>query len=133
MYPFEQFIVTPSEIYVSGHIAKRDGKPWSGKLGADLDVAEGRDAARAVARDLLGTLEKAAGSLDRVRLRKLLVMVNATDAFTEPHLVANGASEHLLEVLGDRGRHARSAVCVAQLPFGACVEIELIAEITALP
>ena len=130
MHPFEQFITTDREIYVSGHIAKRDGKPWVGKLGADMTTGEGKDAARAVAVDLLKTLETAAGSLDRIqRLRKLLVLVNATDTFTEPHLVANGASEHFLEVLGDRGKHARSAVCVAQLPFGVCVEIELIAEV----
>jgi enamine deaminase RidA (YjgF/YER057c/UK114 family) len=130
MYPFEEFVVTPNEVYVSGHIAKRDGKPWVGKLGANVDLAEGQDAARAVARDLLATLETAAGSLDRVkRLRKLLVLVNATDTFTDPHLVANGASEHFLAILGDRGKHARSAMCVAQLPFGVCVEIEMIAEI----
>jgi enamine deaminase RidA (YjgF/YER057c/UK114 family) len=127
---FEQFVVTPNEIYVSGHIAKRDGEPWVGKLGRELTTAEGKLAARAVATDLLATLEVAAGGLDRIkRLRKLLVMVNATDTFTEPHLVANGATEHFLEVLGDRGKHARSAVCVAQLPYGVCVEIELIAEI----
>lgn len=130
IYPFDQFVITPNEIYVSGHIAKRDGKPWVGKLGADMTTEEGKSAARAVAVDLLKTLETAAGSLDHIkRLRKLLVLVNATDTFTEPHLVANGASEHFLEILGDRGRHARSAVCVAQLPFGVCVEIELIAEI----
>ena len=129
-YPFEQFVATDKEIYVSGHIAKRDGQPWVGKLGAEITVEEGKDAARAVAVDLLKTLETAAGSLDRIRrLRKLLVLVNSTDTFTEPHLVANGASEHFLEILGDRGKHARSAVCVAQLPFGVCVEIELIAEV----
>jgi enamine deaminase RidA (YjgF/YER057c/UK114 family) len=130
MYPFEQFVTTDREIYVSGHIAKRDGKPWVGKLGADMTTEEGKEAARAVAIDLLKTLETAAGGLDRIkRLRKLLVLVNATDSFIEPHLVANGASEHFLEVLGERGKHARSAVCVAQLPFGVCVEIELIAEV----
>lgn len=127
---FEQFVVTPSEIYVSGHIAKRNGEPWVGKLGRELTTGEGKLAARAVATDLLATLEVAAGGLDRIkRLRKLLVLVNATDTFTDPHLVANGATEHFLEVLGDRGKHARSAVCVAQLPYGVCVEIELIAEI----
>ena len=127
---FVQFVTTQREIYVSGHIAKRDGKPWAGKLGAELTTDEGRAAARAVAIDLLGTLEAAAGGLERLaRLRKVLVLVNATPAFTDPHLVANGASELFLEILGERGVHARSAVCVAQLPYGACVEIELIAEI----
>jgi enamine deaminase RidA (YjgF/YER057c/UK114 family) len=129
---FVNFTVVGNVVYVSGHIAKRDGKPWVGRLGADLDVAEGKAAARAVAIDLLGTLEAAAGSLERVkRLVKLLVLVNAAPTFTEPHLVANGASELLVDVFGPQGQHARSAIGVAQLPFGSCVEIELIAELKA--
>lgn len=117
-------------LFVSGHIARRDGKPWVGRLGADMTASEGRAAARAIAVDLLATLQAELGSLDAVRrIVKLLVLVNAAPDFTEPHVVANGASELLREVFGDAGAHARSAVCVAQLPFGSCVEIELIAEV----
>jgi enamine deaminase RidA (YjgF/YER057c/UK114 family) len=117
-------------LFVSGHIAKRDGKPWVGQLGAQMATEEGRTAARAIAVDLLGTLHAALGDLERVhRIVKLLVLVNSTPAFTEHHLVANGASELLVSILGERGPHARSAFGVAQLPLGACVEIELVAEV----
>lgn len=116
--------------FVSGHIAKRDGKPWSGKLGAGLTTDEGKEAARSVAIDLIGTLHGALGDLAKIRrIAKLLVLVNSDPSFTEQHLVANGASELLGEVFGEAGAHARSAFGVAQLPFGSCVEIELIAEV----
>jgi enamine deaminase RidA (YjgF/YER057c/UK114 family) len=117
-------------LFVSGHIARRDGRPWAGKLGLDLTTEQGREAARAVAIDLLATLHAAAGGLDSVeRIVKLLVLVNCDPTFVEQHLVANGASELLLEVFGARGAHARSAFGVAQVPLGACVEIELVAEV----
>ncbi len=117
-------------VYVSGHIARKDGKPWVGQLGAPLTTQDGRAAARSVALDLLGTLQAAVGDLDRVRrIVKLMVLVNSAPTFTEQHLVANGASELLVELFGDRGAHARSAFGVAQVPFGSCVEIELIAEV----
>ena len=117
-------------LFVSGHIAKRGGKAWVGKLGAPLTTDEGRQAARAVAIDLLGTLHAAAGGLDSVRrIVKLLVLVNSDPAFSEQHLVANGASELLQAVFGSQGAHARSAFGVAQLPLGACVEVELVAEL----
>jgi enamine deaminase RidA (YjgF/YER057c/UK114 family) len=78
----------------------------------------------------LGTLHAAVGDLDRIaRIVKLMALVNSTPTFTEQHLVANGASELLVQVFGDRGPHARSAFGVAQIPRGACVEIELIAEV----
>ena len=116
-------------LFVSGHIAKRNGSPWVGKLGAELTTAEGRRAARAVAVDLLGTLHAAIGDLDRIRrIVKLMVLVNSAPEFCEQHLVANGASELFQEAFGERGEHARSAFGVAQVPFGSCVEIELIAE-----
>jgi len=88
-------------------------------------------AARAVAIDLLATLKAACGGdLGRVRrIVKVMSLVNSTPDYTEQHLVTNGASELLVEVFGDAGRHARSAFGVAQIPLGACVEIELIAEI----
>lgn len=127
---FANWVRTGNLIYSSGHIAKRDGKPWVGKLGAELTTAQGRDAARAVAIDLMGTLQSAAGDLDRVRkIVKLLVLVNSAPSFVEQHLVANGASDLFVEVFGEAGRHARSAFGVASIPFGSCVEIELIAEV----
>ena len=96
-----------------------------------MATAEGRAAARAVAVDLMGTLQAAAGDLARVkRIVKVLSLVNSTPAYTEHHLVTNGCSELLVEVFGPEvGAHARSAFGVAQLPMGACVEIELIAEL----
>ena len=125
------FVQTGSLVFVSGHIAKREGKPWVGQLGRDMDTATGREAARAIAIDLLGTLQAAVGDLGRVRrIVKLMSLVNSTGDFTEQHLVTNGASELMVEVFGaERGAHARSAFGVAQIPLGACVEIELIAEV----
>lgn len=116
--------------FVSGHIAKRDGKPWAGQLGVNMNTLEGQRAARGIAVDLLGTLHHELGDLERVkRIVKLFCLVNSGPAFTEQHMVANGASELLQEVFGKAGKHARSAVGVAQLPLGACVEIELVVEV----
>lgn len=128
---FVPFVRTGSLVFLSGHIAKRDGRPWTGKLGDDLTTADGIAAARATAIELLATLQLACGGdLDRVaRIIKLLVLVNSTPYFTEQHLVANGASQLLVDLFGDRGAHARSAFGVAQIPLGACVEIELVAEL----
>ncbi|GAB4214651.1 MAG: RidA family protein [Rhodoferax sp.] len=124
------FVQTGSLIFLSGHIAKRDGQPWVGQLGRELDTAQGQAAARAVAIDLMGTLHAAVGDLNRVqRIVKLMALVNSTPTFTEQHLVTNGASELIGQVFGERGAHARSAFGVAQIPLGACVEIELIAEV----
>ncbi len=125
------FVRTGDLVFVSGHIARRDGKPWVGQLGLTMTTDEGKAAARAVAIDLLGTLAAAVdGDLDRVvRIVKVLSLVNSTPAFTEQHLVTNGCSELIGQVFGDVGAHARSAFGVAQLPMGACVEIELIAQV----
>jgi enamine deaminase RidA (YjgF/YER057c/UK114 family) len=117
-------------VYLSGHIAKKDGKVWTGKLGANLTTEEGKAAARSIAIDLLATLHAHVGDLNRVkRIVKLMSLVNSTLDFTEQHLVTNGASELVADVFGERGKHARSAFGVAQIPLGACVEIELIAEV----
>ena len=118
-------------VFLSGHVARRDGKPWVGKLGQTMATAEGAQAARAVAIDLLGTLQHAAGGdLNRVkRIVKVMSLVNSAPDYTEQHLVTNGCSELLGEVFGDKGKHARSAFGVAQIPLGCCVEIELIAEV----
>lgn len=127
---FLPFVRVGNLLFLSGHIAKMDGKSWVGQLGRDLTTEQGKDAARAVAIDLLGTLHGALGSLEMVqRVVKLLVLVNSSASFTEQHLVANGASELLVEVFGDKGKHARAAFGVAQIPFGSCVEIELVAEV----
>jgi enamine deaminase RidA (YjgF/YER057c/UK114 family) len=124
------FMRTGNLVFLSGHIAKKNGQVWVGQLGKTMDTAEGQQAARAVAIDLLGTLDAAAGGLDQVvRIVKVMSLVNSTPDYTEQHLVTNGCSELLAEVFGDAGRHARSAFGVAQIPLGACVEIELIAEV----
>ena len=118
-------------VFLSGHIAKKDGKVWVGQFGHDISVEDGKQAARTVAIDLLATLQTACGGdLTRVkRIVKVMSLVNSTADFTDQHLVTNGASELLAEVFGDQGKHARSAFGVAQLPLGACVEIELTAEL----
>ena len=124
------FVQAGQLVFLSGHIARRDGKPWVGQFGRNMTTEEGKAAARAVAIDLLGTLHAAVGDLNRVRrIVKLMSLVNSTADFTEQHLVTNGASELLGKLFGERGAHARSAFGVAQIPLGACVEIELIAEV----
>ena len=127
---FVPYLRTGNLIFLSGHIAKIDGNPWVGQLGVDVTTAQGKKAARALAIDLLGTLDAAVGDLNQIkRIVKLMVLVNSAPTFTEQHLVANGASELLAEVFDEEGMHARSAFGVAQVPFGSCVEIELIAEV----
>jgi enamine deaminase RidA (YjgF/YER057c/UK114 family) len=111
------FVRSGKLVFLSGHIAKRDGKVWVGQLGRDMTVATGKKAARAVGIDLLE------------RIVRLTSLVNSTADFTEHHLVTNGCSELFGEVFADKGAHARSAYGVAQLPLGACVEIELIAQV----
>ncbi|MBN8745392.1 MULTISPECIES: RidA family protein [Thiomonas] len=124
------FVQTGNLVFLSGHIAKKEGKVWVGQLGTDMDTATAKEAARAIAIDLLGTLQAAVGDLERVkRVVKLLGLVNSAPNYTEHHLVINGASELIAQVFGERGAHARSAFGVAQLPMGAAVEIELIAEV----
>ena len=128
------FVQTGNLVFLSGHIARQDGKPWVGQLGLTMTTDEAKPAARAVAIDLLGTLAAAclaAGkTLDDVkRIVKVMSLVNSTATYTEQHLVTNGCSGLLGQVFGPVGAHARSAFGVAQLPMGACVEIELIAEL----
>ena len=126
------FVRSGKLVFISGHIAKKDGKPVVGQLGTNMGTEDGKAAARGVAVDLLGTLQAAAGDLAHVkRIVKVLSLVNSAPTYTEHHLVTNGASELLVQVLGPEvGAHARSAFGVAQLPMGACVEIELIAEVS---
>lgn len=125
------FVRTGNLVFLSGHIAKRDGKPWVGQLGLDMDTATAKLAARAVAIDLMGTLHAAVGDLNKVeRIVKVMSLVNSASTFTEQHLVTNGCSELLAEIFGDKGAHARSAFGVAQNPMGACVEIDLVAQVS---
>lgn len=124
------FVKTGNLVFLSGHISKKDGQVWTGQLGKTVQTEEGQLAARAVAIDLMGTLQAAVGDLNKItRIVKVMSLVNSSPDFTEHHLVTNGCSELLGQVFGDIGVHARSAFGVAQLPMGACVEIELIAEV----
>ena len=124
------FVRSGNLIFLSGHIAKKNDQPWVGQLGLTMGTEEGKAAARATAIDLLGTLHAAIGDLNKVtRIVKVMSLVNSTSTFTEQHLVTNGASELLGEVFGEAGTHARSAFGVAQVPRGACVEIDMIVEV----
>ena len=124
------FVQTGNLLFLSGHIAKKEGKAWVGQFGLNMSTDEGKAAARSVAVDLMGTLHAALGDLNRIkRIVKVMSLVNSTPDFTEQHLVTNGASELLGHMFGPAGAHARSAFGVAQIPMGACVEIELIAEV----
>ena len=114
----------------AGPAAGSDGKMLRGKLGRDLGVAEGYDAARSVGLVQIARLKYELGELSRVvRIVKLLAMVNSTPDFADHPTVINGCSDLLVEVFGDAGRHARSAVGMANLPFGIPVEIEMIVEV----
>lgn len=126
------FVQTGNLVFISGHIAKKDGKPWVGQLGTNMDTETGKLAAKSIAIDLLGTLSAACGDdLHRVkRIVKVMSLVNSSPTFTEAHIVTNGCSELLVHIMGEEvGTHARSAFGVAQLPMGSCVEIEMIAEL----
>lgn len=126
------FVRSGNMLFLSGHLPrKEDGQIWGGQLGAQVSTEEGTAAARSVGIELLGTLQAACdGDLRRLkRVLKIMCLVNSTPTYTDQHLVANGCSKFLAEVLGEKGIHARSAFGVAQIPLGACVEIELIAEI----
>ena len=118
-------------VFVSGQISQDEGGLISGKLGADLDVAAGAAAARACGLSLIAQLAAACdGNLDRVvRVVKLTGFVNSTPDFTDQPKVINGCSDLLVEVFGDAGRHARSAVSAASLPLGVAVEVEGIFEV----
>ncbi len=129
------FAISGNLIFLSGHIARQDGKPWVGKLGEGMTTDQAKLAARKVAIDLLGTLQAACQSVGKdlnnvKRIVKVMSLVNSTPEYTDQHLVTNGCSEFIAEVFGPAvGSHARSAFGVAQLPMGACVEIEMIVEI----
>ncbi|MEP4768458.1 MAG: RidA family protein [Roseibium sp.] len=125
------FVKTGNQLFVSGQIPMVDGKiQHVGKLGDDFSVDEGKAAAKQCAINLLAQAKAATGDLDKVaRLVKIVGFVNSTGDFTEQPVVINGASDFLVEAMGDKGRHARSAVSAASLPFGVAVEVEAIFEI----
>ena len=125
------FVVTGNTVYISGQISQNANGLIKGRLGADMDVSAGAEAAKACAISLLAQLKKACdGDLSRVvRAVKLTGFVNSTPEFTDQPKVINGASDLLAAAMGDAGRHARSAVSAAALPFGVAVEIEGIFEI----
>ena len=127
------FVVTGNLVHVSGQISQGPGGQIKGRLGADMSVEDGAAAARACAISLLAQVRKACGGdFGRlVRVVKLTGFVNSTAEFTDQPRVINGASDFLVQVLGDAGRHARSAVSAASLPFGVAVEIEGIFEIAS--
>ncbi len=118
-------------LFTSGQLPLANGKlVATGRLGRDLDTAAGREAAKACAINVLAQAKAATGDLGRIRkLVKITVFVASTPDFTEQHLVANGASDLLVEVLGDAGKHARSAIGTASLPLNAPVEVEAVFEI----
>ena len=123
---------TGNLLFLSGSVPApgADGKVPVGKLGRDMSVEEGYQAARLVGINLIARLKSELGSLDRVkRVVKLLSMINAAPDFEKTPAVANGCSDLLVEVFGDKGRHARSAVGMAALPSGVPVEIEMIVEV----
>jgi enamine deaminase RidA (YjgF/YER057c/UK114 family) len=125
------YVQTGKLIFVSGNIARKDGAVWVGQLGKNISVDEGKAAARNCAIQLMAALHAATGgNLNNIeRIVKVMSLVNSTPDFTDQHLVTNGCSELLGQVFGDKGAHARSAFGVAQIPLGACVEIELIAQV----
>jgi enamine deaminase RidA (YjgF/YER057c/UK114 family) len=126
------YVQTGNLVFISGHISRNaDGSINGGQLGRDKTTAQGQEAARAVAVELIGTLQEACGGdLNRVkRIVKVMSLVSSTPDYNEQHLVTNGCSELLGEVFGEAGRHARSAFGVAALPRGACVEIEMTVEV----
>jgi enamine deaminase RidA (YjgF/YER057c/UK114 family) len=125
------FVQTGNLVFTSGHGPSGPDGLVKGKVGLDLDVAAAADAARLTGLNLLATLRAELGSLDRVtRIVKVLGMVNATPDFGQHPQVINGCSDLLVEVFGDAGRHARSAVGMGSLPMGMAVEIELVAEVS---
>jgi len=124
-------VVSGGLAFVAGQIPVEDGRLlWAGRLGTDVDIATGAEAARRCALQALAALRGVLGSLDRVRgIVRLAVFVASAPGFTDQPKVANGASDLLAEVFGEAGRHARVAVGVVELPLGAPVEVEVTAEV----
>jgi enamine deaminase RidA (YjgF/YER057c/UK114 family) len=117
-------------LHLSGHLAKRDGAVVTGRVGAEIDVKTARGLARQVALDLVATAAEAAGGVDALAgVIKLVGWVRSAPGFDQQPAVINGASDLLVEIFGEPGRHARSAIGVSELPMGAAIEIEAIFEL----
>lgn len=128
---YQPCVVVGSAVHVGGHGPVNGGEMITGKVGAELDLEQGRRAARLTGLSILSTLQHQLGDLDRVdRIVKVFGMVNAAPGFDQMPAVIDGCSDLLIEVFGDAGRHTRSAVGMAELPFGIAVEIELIAALS---
>ncbi len=128
------YVITGNQVVISGQIpfVKGSVEGQVGKLGADFSVEQGKAVARVCAINIISQLRDACdGDLDRAKCVRLGVFVNSTPEFTEHPAVANGASDLIAQVFGERGKHARAAVGVAGLPFGVAVEVEAIFEISA--
>ncbi len=125
------FVRTGNLLFPSGQLPMKDGKlAAAGLLGRDLDTAAGKEAAKLCAINILAQAKAALGDLEKIRrLVKINVFVASSPDFTEQHLVANGASDLLAEVLGERGKHARAAIGMAVLPLNAAVEIDAVIEV----
>jgi len=125
------FMRTGNLVFTAGQLPLRDGKlQVTGLLGRDVDTAAGKEAAKLCAINILAQAKAAIGDLEKIkRLVKITVFVASAPDFTEQHLVANGASDFLVAVLGEPGKHSRSAVGTASLPLNAAVEIEAVIEV----
>ena len=125
------YVISGNLVHISGQITMENGElKFVGKLGADYDVETGQQAARLCALNLVAQLKAAIGDLDKVtRVVKLNAFVNSAPDFTDQPKVVNGASDTMVEIFGDVGKHARSAVGVAALPLGVAVEIDGIFEV----
>jgi enamine deaminase RidA (YjgF/YER057c/UK114 family) len=125
------FVISGRQIFVSGQIpVTPEGVKYVGKVGREISVEDGQKAAMICAVNILAILKSAAGDLDKIgRIVKLVGFVNGAPDFIEPQKIVNGASDFLVAVLGEKGRHARSAIGVGTLPFGVAVEVEAIAEL----
>jgi len=133
LFSYVPTVLTGNQLWVSGQIAKdEEGKFIVGKLGNDVDIARGAQVARLAALSGLGQVRRALGSLDHVsRIIKVVGFVSGVQGFTDAPKVINGASDVLVEIFGENGRHARSAIGVFELPFGAPVEVEFVVEVKA--
>lgn len=127
-------VLSGNLIFVSGQVPVKDGKlAYQGKVGRDYDLEQAKEAARLVGLNILAQVKEAAGGLARVRCVKLGGFVNCVDDFDQQPAVVNGCSDLMVEVLGERGRHARFAVGANVLPFDVPVEIDAIFEIVEAP
>jgi enamine deaminase RidA (YjgF/YER057c/UK114 family) len=127
---FVPFVRTGNLVYLSGRLEKKDAKPWSGKMGEQITTLEGKQAARGIAIELLATLQSALGDLDKIkRIVRLLVMVNSTPNFTEPHVLPTARPNFSWKSLASVERMRAARLARRRFHSGGCVEIDLIAEV----